>query len=235
MSKRFLLLTPSEQAADLMALIHRLAPSAGVAHAPDLATLVATLPHLGPGDRVIAFATPVIVPQAVLDALPGLAYNFHNGPPAYPGLYPAVFALYDGATGFGATAHVMTAEVDQGPIVGVEPVDMPDGIDRLHLEADVRAAMLRLFERLLPALLESDGPLPLADIPWGAPVRRRRDFETLCTLPADIVAAEFARRYRAVGEGPHHALRIPLHGRWFRLEGLPGDGTVLRGGVPSPD
>lgn len=228
MAKRFVILTPPEQAADLTALIHRAAPATRVILAADLATLRAALPELTAGDRVLAFASPVIVPAEVLAALPGPAYNIHGGPPAYPGLFPAVFALYDGATEFGATAHVMAAEVDQGPIVGALALPMPDGIDRLSLEMLSRDLMLMLVDKLLPALLGSDDPLPLADIPWTGTVRRRADFERLCELPGNIDRAEFDRRLRAVGEGPYHALRLPVHGRWFRLEG--GAGPVVRGG-----
>src|ERR1700742_508355 len=67
--------------------------------------------------RLVGFATPVIVPPHVLDALGFGAYNFHPGPPQYPGWAPAHFALYERATEFGATAHMMAARVDSGPIV----------------------------------------------------------------------------------------------------------------------
>jgi methionyl-tRNA formyltransferase len=56
--------------------------------------------------RLIAFSSPVIVPPLVLAALGYGAYNFHPGPPEYPGWAPAHFALYDGATEFGATLPV---------------------------------------------------------------------------------------------------------------------------------
>jgi len=57
--------------------------------------------------RLLSFASPIIVPAHVLGALGFGAYNFHPGPPEYPGWAPAHFALYDGASEFGATVHVM--------------------------------------------------------------------------------------------------------------------------------
>ena len=57
--------------------------------------------------RLIAFATPLIVPASVIDGLGFGAYNFHPGPPQYPGWAPAHFALYEQATEFGATVHAM--------------------------------------------------------------------------------------------------------------------------------
>ena len=210
MSKRVVLLTPSEEWDGLRRRVLAVAPQNDVRHARTLGDLQAEVPNLNPGDRVISFATPVIVPGDVLDQLPGPAYNFHNGPPAYPGLFPACFALYDGAATFGATAHEMTAELDQGPIVAVELCDMPDGIDRFNLEALSR----QLLDR----------------IDWGTRVTRKADFEALCRLPVDVDAVEFERRLRAVGEGPYHALRIEVHGRSFALEPLEHVSGVYRGG-----
>src|SRR6185312_4287553 len=90
------------------------------AHNPDLTVHpVATLAELdafGTGllarARLIGFCTSVIVPRRVLQALGFGAYNFHPGPPEYPGWIPAQFALYENAAEFGATAHVMIEEVD---------------------------------------------------------------------------------------------------------------------------
>ena len=58
--------------------------------------------------RLVAFSTPVIVPADLLKGLGYGAYNFHPGPPHYPGWAPAHFALYGGATTFGATANANT-------------------------------------------------------------------------------------------------------------------------------
>src|SRR5262249_41689556 len=66
--------------------------------------------------RLVAFCTATIVPGDLLRQLPAGAYNFHPGPPDYPGRHPASFAIYEGAARFGATAHEITGRVDNGPI-----------------------------------------------------------------------------------------------------------------------
>jgi len=40
--------------------------------------------------RLIAFVTPVVVPARILNSLRFGAYNFHPGPPHYPGWLPAL-------------------------------------------------------------------------------------------------------------------------------------------------
>jgi len=71
--------------------------------------------------RLVTYCYGTIVPGKLLDALPGPSYNFHPGPPTYPGNHVAGFALYEG----GATAHIMTPRVDEGAIIGTEIFDIP--------------------------------------------------------------------------------------------------------------
>jgi methionyl-tRNA formyltransferase len=114
-----LLTGPVEQSV-LGALLRSHNPRLKVHPAQMAADIDALEPALLARARLVAFTTPVIVPPGVLDALGYGAYNFHPGPPEYPGWAPAHFAVYDRAPLFGATAHVMVERVDAGPIVGVE-------------------------------------------------------------------------------------------------------------------
>ena len=182
------------------------------------------------GMRLICFCTGVIVPGAVLQAFDGPSYNFHPGPPGFPGVYPAVFAIYNDAERFGATAHEVTETVDDGAIVGVDLVDMPNGIDRLNLEALSRQLVTRLFVKLMPQLIENRDPLIAIDQQWSGRSWTRKDFESLCRLPADVTPEEFERRFRALGEGPEHALWFERFGRRFSLDPVDGDGHVYKGG-----
>src|SRR5580692_10949401 len=108
--------------------------------------------------RLIAFVTAEIVPPSVLAALGYGAYNFHPGPPDYPGWAPAHFALYEGVRSFGATAHVMTKRVDSGPIVGFESFVIPEGANVRELEQIAFVRLAHLFWRLSRSLACESGP-----------------------------------------------------------------------------
>lgn len=230
MTRTVVLLTPIEEFEALAAKVRDIDPSALIKCAGDVDQLRELVAGFGTEDRLIAFATPVIVPADIIDALPSPAYNFHNGPPAYPGLFPACFAIYDGATTFGATVHELVAEVDQGPIVGVDMCEIPATIDRFHLEGVSRELLSRLLDRILPEILSVDDRPARTSFQWSPLVRRKPDFDALCRLPENVSREEFDLRLRAVGEGPFHALRVPLHGRWFRLEPTENAGPVFKGG-----
>lgn len=75
-----------------------------------------------------------------------LAVNLHPAPlPKYPGAYPTPALMEAGETQSGVTAHIMTDQVDAGPILHFEPTPIYDGdknsdVDRRNLAAFVRAA-----------------------------------------------------------------------------------------------
>ena len=102
--------------------------------------------------RLIAFSSPVIVPPELLSALGYGAYNFHPGPPEYPGWAPAHFALYDGVHEFGATMHVMAERVDSGPIVDVALFPVPANIGVLGLEGLAYAHLAQMYWRFAKQL-----------------------------------------------------------------------------------
>jgi methionyl-tRNA formyltransferase len=180
----------------------------------DIAALDATA--LGRA-RLVAFSTPVIVPPGVLAALGYGGYNFHPGPPQYPGWAPAHFALYDQATEFGATAHVMTERIDCGPIVDISSFAIPDGIGVIGLESLAYAHLLKLFWELAKRLATEATPLPERPLRWGSRKNSRRAYEAICDIPLDISKEELDRRLRIFGAN-HFGLSpaIRLHGVEFR-------------------
>src|SRR5215470_6679976 len=119
MLKTIILLTGNlGQQRALSALLREHNPALSFRGAVTRDELLAIAPDVLCNARLIAFTTGVVVPQTVFEALGHGAYNFHPGPPDYPGWAPAHFAMYDGAKTFGATAHVMERRVDSGAIVG---------------------------------------------------------------------------------------------------------------------
>ncbi|WP_024516193.1 formyltransferase family protein [Bradyrhizobium sp. Tv2a-2] len=167
--------------------------------------------------RLIAFATPLIVPAQVIDGLGFGAYNFHPGPPRYPGWAPAHFALYEQASEFGATAHVMVDKVDAGPIVSVVRFAIPSQIDAAGLEGLAYAHLARLFWNLAEPLACASTPLPVSDVPWNSRKYSRRAYRAICEIPLDIDKEDLQLRLRVFGANHFGvAPTIRLHGVEFK-------------------
>jgi methionyl-tRNA formyltransferase len=189
----------------------------GVTRPEDLAVLeLASLSRA----RLIAFATPVIVPPHILNALGYGAYNFHPGPPQYPGWAPAQFALYEQAVEFGATVHAMVERVDAGPIVDAALFPIPPDISVLGLEGLAYAHLAHLFWKLARTLATQAEPLPEQPLRWNARKYSSRAYQAICNIPLDITKEELDRRMRAFG-GNHWGMgpTIHVHGVAFRAVG----------------
>jgi methionyl-tRNA formyltransferase len=177
--------------------------------------------------RLIAFATPVIVPVDILSQLGYGAFNFHPGPPSYPGWAPAHFALYNRATEFGATAHEMIEQVDAGPIIGVGLFPIPAEITVLGLEGLAYAHLAQLYWRMAQSLATDAAPPPILPLTWGSKKYSRRAYRAICDIPLDIPKDELDRRIRVFG-GNHFGVSptINLHGVEFRAV-PPADGQAV--------
>jgi methionyl-tRNA formyltransferase len=194
-------------------------------HNPQLAIYPVTSPkHLAALDtdtlhraRLIAFSSPVIVPPLVLAALGYGAYNFHPGPPEYPGWAPAHFALYEGAAEFGATLHAMTARVDAGPIIDVARFAIPANMHVMGLEGLAYANLAQLYWRRAKALATDAAPLPVGPLHWGTKKNSQRAYRAMCDIPIDISKEELEHRLKIFG-GNYFGVTptIHLHGVEFR-------------------
>jgi methionyl-tRNA formyltransferase len=167
--------------------------------------------------RLVAFATPVIVPAEILAQLGYGAINFHPGPPSYPGWAPAHFALYNREIEFGATAHVMVERVDAGPIIDVAHFPIPANISVLALEGLAYAHLAQLYWRMAGSMVTDPTPPPTLAIAWGNKKYTRRAYRAVCDIPFDIARDEFERRMQVFG-GNHFGIAptINLHGVEFR-------------------
>ncbi len=82
--------------------------------------------------------------------------------PAYAGLHTHRRVLADGSTTHGCTVHVVTADLDSGPIVAQHEVPVLPGDDEQTLAARVLEAEHRLLPEAVRAFCEGQSGLPLS-------------------------------------------------------------------------
>jgi methionyl-tRNA formyltransferase len=167
--------------------------------------------------RLIAFVTPVIVPKTILGLIGYGAFNFHPGPPSYPGWAPAHFALYDQAAEFGATVHAMVEQVDAGPIIEFASFPIPPHITVLGLEGLAYAHLALLFWRMAKWLASDRAPPPASAVEWATRKYSRQNYRAMCDIPLDISRSELELRLKVFG-GDYFGVSpsIRLHGVEFR-------------------
>jgi methionyl-tRNA formyltransferase len=197
--QRIILLSDPAEGPHLAAILMAHAPSLKVELATTLAELQTAASQELADTRLVSFCSSVIVPADILQALPGPAYNFHPGPPEFPGRYPSVFALYQGAERFGFTVHEMAPKVDAGAIVAVDWFTIPVGCDVAKLEELTFAALADQFRALARHLATSERALIRLPYRWGLRKTTKADRDELCRITPDMDAAEIERRKRACG------------------------------------
>jgi len=218
MLERILLLCDEVERPFLTDTLRAGAPEIDVRHIADAPALARFDAAQLADSRLVAFGTARSLPPAVLTALGHGAYNFHPGPPSYPGWMPAAFAAYDGATEFGATAHAVSAAQDGGVIVGIDTFVVSPGMTPADLAQRAYLAMLSLFRRLAPALVTRPHSLPTLPVVWDTKRTTRALFAALCDIPIDIDKTELLRRISAFGGGDGHSVpTIWLHGIGFHF------------------
>ncbi len=185
-----------------------------------LADLQALPQQVLAGARLMSFANPVIVPADVLGQLGYGAYNFHPGPPHYPGLAPAQMAVYENATIFGITVHHMIEKVDAGPIVHADLCLVPPDATPLDLEMRAFALLAKAFNLLAPHLTRDPSPLPARPYTWRAEKSSRRRIRELCAMTPDLPPDDINRRIRAfAGNAFGIDLTMEIGGHRFCLNG----------------
>ena len=103
------------------------------------------------GVKIVALAgyMRVLTPWLV-NAWAGRMLNIHPSLlPAYPGLDTHARALADRAAEHGCTVHLVTAGVDEGPVIGQARVPVLPGDDEAALAARVLAVEHELYVRCL--------------------------------------------------------------------------------------
>ncbi|MAH85371.1 MAG: hypothetical protein CBB68_14180 [Rhodospirillaceae bacterium TMED8] len=202
MNGEIILLTSDLEASHLASILHKHNPELSiiaVQKRAELEKVVLAGSHANNWRRMIAFCSSVIVPTAVLNHLGGPAYNFHPGPPNYPGAHPASFAIYHQVDQYGVTVHEITSTIDSGTIVATEWFKVRDKIRFSELEMDAYKVLLSVFQRMSERLAKNPTPLLPSGETWSGKTNTREDFNRMREVTAEMDEGEITLRFRAFG------------------------------------
>ncbi|HVH43905.1 MAG TPA: formyltransferase family protein [Labilithrix sp.] len=165
---------------------------------------------------VLSFVSPWILPEWLLDA-GDVALNFHPGSAEYPGTGCYNFALYEGATTYGAVCHHMKSKVDTGDIVKEVLFRVVPNETVESLKFRTMVAMLEMFHEIA-VLVASGEPLPRAARSWTRRPFTRKQLNALATLSPSMDPQEVQRRVRATTYPGYPGPGIEIGGVLFRAE-----------------
>jgi methionyl-tRNA formyltransferase len=152
--------------------------------------------NLIPHDILISYLSPWIIPEEILNRTKLWNINFHPGPPNYPGVGCANFALYNMEKLYGVTAHLMEKKVDSGKIIGVKRFSILENDNVYTLTLKSYAFMLSLFFEILDYIINNN-KLPECHEKWTRAPYTRKQLEELCIITPDMSEEEVKKRIKA--------------------------------------
>jgi amino acid adenylation domain-containing protein len=106
-----------------------------------------------PVDFLFSIVNGAVLPPPALRLGRRMAINFHDGPlPRYAGVHATSWAILAGEQTHGVTWHVLTPEVDAGPVLKQRLFAILRGDTALHLDATCHELGFELFAELVDAL-----------------------------------------------------------------------------------
>jgi methionyl-tRNA formyltransferase len=170
------------------------------------------------GDYIISFLYHWPVPEALLKRASKGAFNFHPGPPSYPGTGCVNFALYNNDRMYGCTCHLMEATPDTGQIVATHKFPMFKNDTVASLLERTYAEMLVQFYGVMAGILDGRITKDNSDtsLVWEAKPTTRKQLDALYHVPVNATEEEVKRRIRACSYGTWQPY-IELAGRKWEL------------------
>lgn len=127
--------------------------------------------------RLVAYCVDVIVKPEILNKLPNVSYNFHPGPPNYPGSFCAQFAIYEDAPEYGVTFHEINEKVDEGRIIDMLTFNISDFISDTEVESLAYRELAILFLKLSSEIANVHVAIePKVDVEWSGTKRGRAEW-----------------------------------------------------------
>ena len=130
-------------------------------------------------DLIVCAGYMRIISAAEIRRRPGRMINLHPSlPPAFKGLHTHRQALEAGVAEHGASVHVVTADLDDGPVIARAPVPVLPGDDEAALAARVREVEHPLLVETVRLFAEGRlrldaGAILLNGVPLAAPLQLR--------------------------------------------------------------
>src|SRR5258705_4670769 len=104
-------------------------------------------------DYRLSIVNHSILSPALLGSATKGAVNYHDSPlPRYAGFNATAWAIIDGRTSHGTTWHLMTGDVDGGPVLIQQPIEIGDDDTAFTLAVKCSEAGVETFARLLDQL-----------------------------------------------------------------------------------
>lgn len=167
---------------------------------------------------LISFLNSKYISRNIRQKIKKDSYNFHPGPPEYPGFGCYNFALLDRAKFYGSTIHLMNDKFDDGQIINVKKFRISN--QKLNLEKLILKTHQNIFiqaKEFINCLL-SDNIKVNNHLKWKRKAFTKREFEIARKIDLKDTKLTIQKKIRAFSYKNYDSVFLKLKGFKFELK-----------------
>lgn len=169
-------------------------------------------------DYLISFLNSKYINKEIIEKIRNESFNFHPGPPEYPGFGCYNFALLDKVNYYGSTIHIINDKFDNGKIINVKrfkisykKINLEKLINKTH-ENIIKQAK-EFINIILNKKLKNE-----SNLKWKKKAYTRKEFEIAREIKFNDSKEKVLNKIKAFSYKDYESIYINFKGLKFELK-----------------
>ena len=169
-------------------------------------------------DYLISFLNSMYISRSVRKKIKINSFNFHPGPPEYPGFGCYNFALLDQVNFYGSTIHMINNKFDSGKIVGVKKFKISS--KKCNLEKLIKKTHENIFKQAKNFInVIQNKKLKIEEnIKWRRKAYTKKEFEIAREIKLSDSKKTVLKKIKAFSYKSYESVYLNIKGVKFELK-----------------
>ena len=169
-------------------------------------------------DYLISFLNPLYIDKTVRKKIMINSFNFHPGPPEYPGFGCYNFALLNKINSYGSTVHVVNDKFDNGEIVDVKRFNI--SYKKCNLEKLIKMTHKKILlqaKGFIVSILKMH-PKTKKNFKWKRKAYTKKEFEIAREIKLNDSKKNILKKIKAFSYKDYESIYINFKGFKFEFK-----------------
>ena len=169
-------------------------------------------------DYLISFLNSMYINKSVRKKIKINSFNFHPGPPEYPGFGCYNFALLDKVNFYGSTIHMIIDKYDSGKIVNVKKFKI--SYEKINLEKLIRKTHKNIIKQAKDFInvIQNKKLKIEGNFKWKKKAYTKKEFETAREIKLNDSKKNLLKKIKAFSYKNYESVYINFKGLKFELK-----------------
>ena len=169
-------------------------------------------------DYLISFLNSMYISRSVRKKIKINSFNFHPGPPEYPGFGCYNFALLDKVNLYGSTVHIMNDKFDSGKIVNVKKFKF--SYKKFNLEKLISKTHENIIKQAKDFIndIQNNKLKIKGNLKWKKKAYTKKEFETARKINLKDTKKNILKKIKAFSYKNYESVYLNFKGLKFELK-----------------